>query len=267
MTPNAPVENFHLPRFGDQGYTEWVLRGAKGIYDGPEQVRVEEMGLRIYSGDERMVLELSLDSPSATIRLEENSAYSDESIEIVGSNFKISGVGWEWIGATKEIVVKSYTRVEFAQAISGGVQSDEVLGAEASRTTIESDQMVLQTTGEAYFFEFSGDVKAASMDWLLEGEFLEVSADVPEGRESSALQGGSEIDSVQRCDGARGGRLSSRWAHRCARRRRFFTANGAAVLQGQASIEVDRAYSLGTPSTSQGGQLVITSEDSGRRRR
>ena len=43
MAPNAPVKNFRLPRFADNGYTQWVLQGARGIYDSEEQVRVEGM--------------------------------------------------------------------------------------------------------------------------------------------------------------------------------------------------------------------------------
>ena len=51
MTPNAPIQNFRLPRFADNGYTQWVLQGAQGIYDSEEQVRVEGMAMRVYTGD------------------------------------------------------------------------------------------------------------------------------------------------------------------------------------------------------------------------
>ena len=32
MTPIAPIKNFRLPRFGDNGYTQWMLQGEQGIY-------------------------------------------------------------------------------------------------------------------------------------------------------------------------------------------------------------------------------------------
>ncbi len=73
MTPSAPVQNFRLPRFGDNGYTQWVLQGGKGIYDSAEQIRIEEMALRVYSGDERMALEMTMDSPEATLLTTEKS--------------------------------------------------------------------------------------------------------------------------------------------------------------------------------------------------
>lgn len=40
MTPSAPVQNFRLPSFGENGYTQWVLQGGKGIYDNETQIRI-----------------------------------------------------------------------------------------------------------------------------------------------------------------------------------------------------------------------------------
>ena len=77
MTPSAPVKNFRLPRFGENGYTQWVLQGGKGIYDSAEQIRIEDMALRVYSGDERMALEMTMDSPEATVLVKENRAVSE----------------------------------------------------------------------------------------------------------------------------------------------------------------------------------------------
>ena len=101
ITPIAPIKNFRLPRFGDNGYTQWMLQGEQGIYDRDEQLSVKQMAMRIYSGDERMALELSMDSPEGTLLLPENRGYSESPIEITGANFKISGIGWEWSGDTK----------------------------------------------------------------------------------------------------------------------------------------------------------------------
>jgi hypothetical protein len=153
MTPNAPVQNFKLPRFGDEGFTQWVLQGERGIYDNAEQVRVDGMVLRIYSGDERMVQELSLNSPQATIRVQENRAFSEGPIQIDGAHFEISGTGWEWTGAPKEIRVAAAARVEFEQAVRTGSAPG---AAERQRTTIESERLKLRTTETEYEFEFTG---------------------------------------------------------------------------------------------------------------
>lgn len=259
MTPNAPVKNFRLPRFGDNGYTEWVLQGAKGIYDSAEQVRVEMMAMRVYSGDERMALELSMDSPEATLRLKENRAYSKGAIEIVGANFKISGVGWEWSGETKEIVVKEDTVVTFTQAIAGAfTDRGSIDSGVASQTKIQSGRLILRTTAEAYYFEFTGDVHAVSDQMDLKSEQLIALADAPEGRERGAKAvAPSELDSVRRITASGDVVIVQAGKTVRADQAEFFPREQRANLSGAASVEMTGAYLSGETIRSQSGEVVI----------
>lgn len=199
MTPSAPVQNFRLPRFGENGYTQWVLQGGKGIYDSAEQIRIEEMALRVYSGDERMALEMTMDSPEATLLTTESRAVSDGPIEIVGANFKVSGVGWTWNGLTKEIEVKFDVVVEFTQGMAGmltGAVAPE--GTAVERTEIHSRSLLLQTTADAYHFTFTDSVHAASGEMNLKCEVLMAIADAPKGKQSDgSTVGGGTIDSIR----------------------------------------------------------------------
>jgi hypothetical protein len=193
MTPSAPVQNFSLPHFGENGYTQWVLQGGKGIYDSAEQIRIEEMALRVYSGDERMALEMTMDSPEATLLTAENRAVSDGPIEIVGGNFKVSGVGWTWNGLTKEIEVKFDVVVEFTQGMAGmltGAVAPE--GTAIERTEIHSRSLLLHTTAEAYRFTFTDSVHAVSGEMDLKSEVLVAVADAPKGKKGdrSTVAGG-----------------------------------------------------------------------------
>lgn len=194
MTPSAPVQNFSLPHFGENGYTQWVLQGGKGIYDSAEQIRIEEMALRVYSGDERMALEMTMDSPEATLLTAENRAVSDGPIEIVGGNFKVSGVGWTWNGLTKEIEVKFDVVVEFTQGMAGmltGAVAPE--GTAIERTEIHSRSLLLHTTAEAYRFTFTDSVHAVSGEMDLKSEVLVAVADAPKGKkgDGSTVAGGA----------------------------------------------------------------------------
>jgi len=183
MTPSAPVQNFRLPRFGENGYTQWVLQGGKGIYDNAEQIRIEEMALRVYSGDERMALEMTMDSPEATLLTTENRAVSDGPIEIVGGNFKVSGVGWTWNGLTKEIEVKFDVVVEFTQGmagmLTGAVAAED---AAVEWTEVHSRSLLLHTTAEAYRFTFTDSVHATSGEMDLKSEVLVAVADAPKAK-------------------------------------------------------------------------------------
>lgn len=256
MTPDAPVKNFRFPRFGENGYTEWVLQGAKGIYDSEAQIRVDEMALRVYSGDERMAKELTLDSPQATIRLKENRAFSEESIEIMGANFTISGSGWEWVGDTKEIVVQADTVVEFRQAIEGGLAKDQPSGG-VKRTVIKSDRLVLQTTEKEYRFEFSGSVRAVSGGMDLQSKLLIALVDVPEGAEDAPAPDPGKLDSVRQIIAMEDVRILQGGRTVRAEKAQFLPREGRVTLTGSPEIEVVGAYLSGAVVRSQSGELVI----------
>jgi lipopolysaccharide export system protein LptA len=263
MTPNAPIKNFRLPRFGDNGYTQWVLQGGQGIYDSEEQVRVIDMSMRVYSGDERMAHELSMDSPAATLRLQENRAQSEAAIEIVGANFKISGIGWEWSGQTKEIVVKHQSVVTFTQGISGAfVDTDTAETGAVSETEIHSDRLVLRTTEEEYYFEFTGGVHVLSEEMDLRSQTLIAVADPPAGRESQGnaiveAVAPSELNAIRQIIAQGDVIILQSGKTVRADDAEFFPREELANLTGAASVATQGAYLSGETIRSQTGEIVI----------
>ncbi|NBB79086.1 MAG: LPS export ABC transporter periplasmic protein LptC [Verrucomicrobia bacterium] len=260
MTPSAPVQDFRFPRFGENGYTQWVLQGEQGIYDSEAQIRVEGMALRLYSGDERMALELSLDSPQATLRLQENRAFSEDAITIVGSNFEITGVGWEWSGETKEIVVKTETVVRFTQAI-GSAFSEARTGAE-KETEIRSKRLLLRTTEEGYYFEFTEQVEALSGAMDLQAERLIAMADPPRGQDEPDAPmpptAPTELDALRRIF-AEGNVLITQSERTVqADEAEFFPREERALLDGNASVATPGAYLSGQRIRSQSGEIVLS---------
>ncbi len=268
MTPNAPVKNFKLPRLADNGYTQWVLMGGQGIYDGPEQVRIEEMGLRVYTGDERMALEMSMDSPEATVRLQENKAFSESVIEIEGANFKISGVGWTWNGETKEIEVLYDTVVEFTQDISDSLAGElaPIGDDETPRTTILSERLKLKTTEKEYLFEFYNRVRVASGEMTLSSNALVVNVDAPKGREEGApkvqtdqIEAVSLITAQDQVVINQAGRIVR------AGEAIFLPREKKVNLSGTPEIEASGVYLTGNTIRSEEGKIVVEgSADTGR---
>ncbi len=258
MTPNAPVKNFRLPRFGDNGYTQWVLQGGEGIYDSPEQIRINQMALRVYSGDERMALEMSLDSPEAIVRVQENRAYSESTIEIVGANFKISGVGWTWDGVTKEIEVLFDTVVEFTQDLSE-TMTDAKLGAESlPNTVIHSQSLKLRTTETEYQFEFNNGVDVVSGDMTLNSEVLIAEVDAPEGRQDGGPKvETSKLDSVRKIIARDSVVIHQDGRVVRAGEAEFFPREKRVNLSGTPQIETAGAYLSGARIQSQEGEIVV----------
>jgi lipopolysaccharide export system protein LptA len=264
IRPSAPVKDFRFPKFGPNGYTQWVLQGGKGIYESPQQIRVEAMGLRIYTGDERMALELSLDSPEAILRLEENRAESKAPIEIKGSNFEITGLGWAWNGTSKDIKVLTDTRVEFTQSL---IETEAVITEDLSpsRTLVTSESLHLKTTETAYAFDFNGGVVAKSGTMELSSERLLARAKTPgsnsktEGIVSGSLSRLNDLiakGSVVVQDGAR--RLKADQAQ-------FFPGTEVLELEGSVQVEVGGSLINGEHILRESGLVTITGSEGGER--
>lgn len=265
MTPSAPVQNFRLPRFGDNGYTQWVLQGGKGIYDSEEQIRIEEMALRVYSGDERMALEMTMDSPEATLLTKENRAVSDGPITIVGSNFKVSGVGWTWNGLTKEIEVKFDVVVEFTQGMAGmltGAAAPEEgkEGVVEEMTEIHSRSLLLQTTAEAYRFTFTDSVHAVSGEMDLTSELLVAIADAPKGKEDGggSTVGGGKLDSIHQLIATDQVVIHQEGHVLKAGHAEFMLREQTAHFSGLPQITTAGAFLSGATIDSQEGKVVVT---------
>ncbi len=263
MIPSAPVQDFRLPRFGSNGYTQWVLQGGKGIYDSAEQIRVEQMALRIYSGDERMALEMTIDSPEATLRLTENRAQSEGPIEIVGTNFKVSGVGWTWDGARKEIEVKFDVVVEFTQGLGGMLSRTPA--TELEWTRIQSQHLLLQTTPQAYHFEFTGAVHAASVEMDLSSGRLLAIADAPQSHESgTSTVGSGQLDSIRQISASDQVVIKQAGHVLRADAAEFMLPERTAHFSGLPQFETAGAFLSGATMDSSEGLVVVTGDAAGR---
>ncbi len=264
FTPSAPVYDFRLPRFGENGYTEWVLRGTEGIYDGPEQIRVKGMALRIYSGDEKMAQELSLDSPEATILTQKNSAVSESAIEIIGANFKISGLGWNWDGNTKEIRVLAHTKVEFSQSIAASLTEVPAANSQVGgHTEIYSESLLLRTGELGYAFEFTKDVRVVSDEMDLTSQTLIVLADGPEGRDAKMKApdaSATKLEAVRQVI-ARGDVVIKQDQHTVrAGEADFFPREQASTLTGLPQVELPGAFISGATIRTREGRVLITGD-------
>ncbi|NBD38728.1 MAG: hypothetical protein GVY10_09180 [Verrucomicrobia bacterium] len=118
MMPDAPIEDFRLPVFAENGYKSWELRGLRGHYRGEEKALVEGLELAVFSADEAMLREMLIRSPRADINFAATRAEGDSSLFVDGPNYEISGRNWTWFGEEEKIVVRESVRVSFAGAVN-----------------------------------------------------------------------------------------------------------------------------------------------------
>ena len=64
---NAPVSEFSLPKFGENGFKAWDLSGKSGRYVSNERIDIEQLRLRLFSGDEAARVEVTIESPQAVV--------------------------------------------------------------------------------------------------------------------------------------------------------------------------------------------------------
>lgn len=113
MTPDAPIGNFRLPFFGEDGYKTWELRGLSGEFASARVVKITSLELLTFSGDQRVVLENTIRSPQAWIFLDESRAEGPSSLFVAGPGYTIEGRDWLWDGRQRRIEVRAAARVAF----------------------------------------------------------------------------------------------------------------------------------------------------------
>ncbi len=118
IVPDAPVIDFKLPMFGENGYKIWDLQGDEGRYINTERIDVINLKLRVFSGDSSLLLDTTIESPEATMLIRSNRALSNSSIRMVGPNYHITGMIWHWEGSKRTLVVKKNVRVKFQDTLT-----------------------------------------------------------------------------------------------------------------------------------------------------
>lgn len=118
IIPDAPVIDFKLPMFGESGYKIWDLQGDEGRYINAGRIDVINLKLRVYSGDESLALDTTIESPKAIMLVRRNRALSNASIRMFGSDYKIMGSDWIWEGSNRTLKVKKNVRVNFQDRLT-----------------------------------------------------------------------------------------------------------------------------------------------------
>jgi len=115
----APVENFRLPVFGENGFRVWDLQGKTGTYLEDETIAVERMILRTFPPNDPQNPELIIESPQAIISPESNQARGDQYLflQATDGSYAIVGRRWHWFGDKERITIQEDARVTFRQAI------------------------------------------------------------------------------------------------------------------------------------------------------
>lgn len=122
LMPDAPVSDFRLPMFGDDGFLDWDLRGEEARFMKEEQIDLAGMRLSVYDELQPGRVETLIISPQAVFLIESNEIIGNETITVEGDNFFATGKNWRWIGEEKSVEIDGSVKVTFSENLSGILQ-------------------------------------------------------------------------------------------------------------------------------------------------
>jgi hypothetical protein len=114
---NAPILNFSLPSFNEQGFRTMLVRGREAIVASKTEARLRDMTLTVFSGDAEARVETVFVSPAATVRLDERVVFGEESVRVVNDTFELIGTDWRYEHDAKRILIRAGARVVFQTEI------------------------------------------------------------------------------------------------------------------------------------------------------
>lgn len=131
VVPTAPIVDFRLPVFNEQGFRAWELRGSEAIYDPVAQrAEIKGLRLRVFSGDDRELVENTVESPLAIVLVKERSISGPGLIHLIGAErgreFDVRGEDWTYQETvptpenprkTKTVIIRDNVVVTFSQDI------------------------------------------------------------------------------------------------------------------------------------------------------
>jgi hypothetical protein len=109
----APLQDFTIPGFGDDGFPTWILKGKQLQHVDDANAEVQKMRLQILAGKGSREVETDLYSPTARVHLRENMAHGTQSLSILGDHFQITGREWQWDGNSRTVKILHSVKVTF----------------------------------------------------------------------------------------------------------------------------------------------------------
>lgn len=122
LMPDAPVSNFRLPMFGDDGLLSWDLRGQEARFVKENQIDLAGMRLSVYDEIQPGRVETLIISPQAIFFIESKEIIGNETITVEGDNFFAIGDNWRWLGDEKSVEIDGNVKVTFSENLSGILQ-------------------------------------------------------------------------------------------------------------------------------------------------
>jgi hypothetical protein len=117
VAATAPVKNFRLPTFTDQGFRHTMLIAAEARLPDPARIDLSEMELTLFTGDAAEQIDAMLAAPLATFFPQKLLATGPSTVRLERLDLTVTGADWTYDHSAKKVVIKRDAHVLFRSPI------------------------------------------------------------------------------------------------------------------------------------------------------
>lgn len=117
VAASAPIKNFRLPTFNEEGFRHLMLRAAEARVPSVERIDVVEMELTLFTGHADEQIEAMLAAPSASFFPAKYLATGSETVRLERSDITVTGADWSYDHTDRKVVINRDAHVIFRSAI------------------------------------------------------------------------------------------------------------------------------------------------------
>lgn len=105
LDSTAPVKNFRLPTFTDEGFRRTMLRAGEARLPDPTRIDLVEMELTLFTGRADEAIDSMLAAPAATFLPEKLFASGPETVRLERLDLTVTGADWSYDHPARRIVI------------------------------------------------------------------------------------------------------------------------------------------------------------------
>lgn len=109
----APVKNFSLPFFNEEGHRTLLIRGNEAVLKDPRHPAFTDMTVTMFTGDASNQVESVLLSKAATVDTTTGIIEGTDSVRFVRADVEVTGETWRYDHNARRIVIQRKARVIF----------------------------------------------------------------------------------------------------------------------------------------------------------
>lgn len=105
-TATAPIKNFRLPTFTDEGFRQTMIRAVEARLPSAERIDATELELTLFTGDAADEIDAMLAAPVASIFPKKQFASGPDTVRLERIDLTVTGADWSYDHAAQKIVIK-----------------------------------------------------------------------------------------------------------------------------------------------------------------